>query len=121
MNAGWWPTYDFGGPLAKVLPPPDVGEAYEKWQVSSFRGPLYLNEQLAAPSHEISPADTRNLGSKVNVWNDDPNEETQDEIAAEIAPRLRLISQKTWLAERAPAGYAAFQRASAAAGHAPGY
>ena len=45
----------------------------------------------------------------MNVWNDDPNEETVDEIAREIAPRLRLISQKTWVAEAAPAGYAEFQ------------
>jgi hexosaminidase len=121
MNSGWWPTYDFGGPLARLLPQSNVGEAYERWQVSSFRGPLYLNEQIAAPSHEISPAEPRNLGAKVNVWNDDPNEETQDEIAAEIAPRLRLISQKTWLAEGAPPGYGAFVRTSAAVGHAPGY
>ncbi len=120
MNSGWWPTYYFGGPIGAILPLPDVREAYDAWQPASFRGPLYLNERIALPSHEISPADTRNLGAKLQVWNDDPEQRTLDEIARDIAPRLRLISQKTWLPDGSP-GWDAFRRATGATGHAPGY
>jgi len=43
------------------------------------------------------PPDARNqLGAQLNVWNDDPGHMSQDEIAEGIAPRLRILAQKTW-------------------------
>jgi hexosaminidase len=44
----------------------------------------------------LKPGEPRLTGAELHVWNDDPNAATEQEIAAGIAPRLRLIAQKTW-------------------------
>jgi hexosaminidase len=44
------------------------------------------------------------------VWNDDPTAESEAEIAAGIAPRLRVIAQKTWKSPLLVRSYADFTR-----------
>jgi hexosaminidase len=51
-----------------------------------------------------------NRGSELHVWNDDPGAETEAQIAAGIAPRLRVIAQKTWASPLLVGDYAGFER-----------
>jgi hexosaminidase len=39
---------------------------------------------------------SRVLGSELHVWNDVPHVESVAQIARGIAPRLRVLAQKTW-------------------------
>lgn len=121
MNAGWFPTY-----YAALFPDPlflrpDPKTAYESWSVDQFTGPVVVDGLFQIPPYRIDPAEPRNLGSKVHVWNDLPNVEDENQIAAGIATRLRIVAQKTWESPQLTDDYAAFQRIEAAVGHAPGY
>lgn len=119
MNAGWFPTYYVQGPLATVRP--DMQTAYESWEVHRFYGPFVFNEKVANPPDEVSPSEPRNLGSKLNVWNDDPEAQTEGEIAPAIFPRLRVIAQKTWSSPVLTPSYAGFLGVARGTGHAPGF
>jgi hexosaminidase len=119
LNAGWFPTYYVVGPLGAVRPSMRV--AYESWHVNSFSG-LALN--LPAPSRppEIVPgASPRNLGSELHVWNDDPTGETAGQTERGIAPRLRVLAQKTWNSRPLTASYGEFRRIARRIGRAPGF
>jgi hexosaminidase len=106
LNAGWWPTYYDVGPLGEVRP--SMKAAYESWQVSLFGG-LAINTPL--PSSPLQRVPARHvLGSELHVWNDDPSAETVAETARGIAPRLRVLAQKTWDTPPPAPTYAAFQR-----------
>jgi hexosaminidase len=108
LNAGWWPTYYVaGGPLGKVHPSARV--AYEQWQVNLFGG-LALNSPTPGSLQRVSPGTRRVLGSELHVWNDVPFNETVAEIARGIAPRLRVLAQKTWDTPPPAGGYAGFLR-----------
>ena len=120
LNAGWFPTYYVNGPTSSVPPRPDLRESYEKWSVERFMGPLYVNADLSFPAEVVAREEPSNLGSELHVWNDDPNAATENEIAAGISPRLRIVSQKTW-ESRGPANYSAFESGGRAIGHAPGF
>ena len=52
----------------------------------------------------------RQLGAQLNVWNDDPDNMSQDEIAEGIAPRLRILAQKTWGSPQLTDDYDEFKR-----------
>jgi hexosaminidase len=95
LNAGWWPTYYVNGPLSNLRA--DLREAYDGWEPFRFDGP-YSSRWAGsdATTQELDPTDPKLTGSELHVWNDDPDAATEDEIAAGIAPRLRLIAQKTW-------------------------
>ena len=109
LNAGWFPTYYVaGGPLGKVRPSMRV--AYESWQVNLFGG-LALNSPT--PSSPLQPVPARSrrvLGSELHVWNDVPFGEPVSATARGIAPRLRVLAQKTWDTRRPTRGYAGFLR-----------
>jgi hexosaminidase len=109
LNAGWWPTYYVaGGPLSEVHPSPKA--AYETWEVNLFGG-LAINSPTPASPPQVVPASSRRvLGSELHVWNDVPFTETLDEIARGIAPRLRVLAQKTWDTRPPAGGYAGFLR-----------
>jgi hexosaminidase len=82
--------------------------AYESWQVNLFGGlainsPTPANPPRRVPSRHV-------LGSELHVWNDDPTAETDAEIARGIAPRLRVLAQKTWDTRPPAQTYAAFER-----------
>jgi hexosaminidase len=109
LNAGWWPTYYVaGGPLSEVHPSPKV--AYETWQVNLFGG-LAINSPIPAnPLQPVAASSRRVLGAELHVWNDVPFRETPAEIARGIAPRLRVLAQKTWDTPPPAGGYAGFLR-----------
>ena len=128
MNAGWWPTYYTlgvgipGVPVPVPLPPRvDFKDVYETWEVHEFYGPLFLNGTVQFPAETIAADEPRNLGSKLHVWCDDPEAETLEEIAEGIAPRLRVIAQKTWESPLLVPAHADFETVMGATGHAPGY
>jgi hexosaminidase len=105
LNAGWWPTYYVaGGPLGRVHPSPRI--AYEQWRVDLFGG-LSLNSPGPASLQRVTGR--RVLGSELHVWNDVPHTETVGEIARGIAPRLRVLAQKTWGTRPPAPTYAGFQ------------
>ncbi|WP_457032645.1 family 20 glycosylhydrolase [Kitasatospora sp. P5_F3] len=103
-NESWTPTYYvLGG--AK----PDTRWMYESWQPDLFQG----NNTLADPS--------RNPGSLIHVWCDNPTAETESQIAAGIMYPLRALAQQTWGSPKPAATYAAFTPIVAAVGHHPGW
>ena len=119
MNAGWFPTYYVHGPLGAVRP--DMRTAYESWEVHEFYGPFVYDETVQNPPDVVAPGEPRNLGSKLHVWNDDPEEATEAEIAEAIAPRLRVIAQKTWSSPPLTRAYEDFERVGRRFGRAPRY
>lgn len=100
LNAGWFPTYYVSSaPSAEglIFPfKPDIALAYESWEPHSFNGPMTHSELVATPGFPVDPDEPNNLGSKLHVWNDSPQGESEDEIAEGIFIRLRVLAQKTW-------------------------
>ncbi len=99
---------------------------YESWEVNEFTGPLNAPAVLCQTVHvlpvkTVAADEPRNLGAKLFVWTDGPEAQTEAEIAAGIAPRLRIVAQKTWNSPRLTPRYAAFRPLAEAIGHAPGY
>ena len=117
MNAGWFPTYYVSGPLGAYRP--DMRTAYESWEVHQFYGPFVADETAQNPPDVISPEEPRNLGSKLHVWNDNPEEATEGQIADGIFPRLRVIAQKTWRSSLLTPRYAEFEQLGRRLGTAP--
>lgn len=124
LNAGWFPTYYVVGGAAGLpegLPPRvDMRPAYEDWNVHQFYGPLDTGPALTVPA-TVAQDEPGNLGAKLHVWCDTPDAETEEEVAAGIAPRLRVIAQKTWHSPLLTASYAEFEAMMTATGHSPGY
>jgi hexosaminidase len=118
LNAGWFPTYYVVGSLGRVRP--SMRTAYASWAVNRFSGLLVNVPQPSQPPEVVSPRNRRVLGSELHVWNDDPQGETAAETARGIAPRLRVLAQKTWGSLHAPRSYAGFLRLSRAIGRPPG-
>jgi hexosaminidase len=129
-NASYWPLYYTVGAAAGFppgLPPrPDLCSFYQGWSVNMFVGPLNLPAVACNTVHVLPPTmiaedEPRNLGSKILEWNDGADAETQDQIAQGIAPRLRILAQKTWNSPLLVQRYEDFQTVMDAVGHAPGY
>ena len=119
LNAGWFPTYYVVGPAGRRRP--DLRAAYERWAPNRFAG---ISTVFAAPGEAPPPAVVPArapglLGSELHVWNDDPAGETEDEIAAGIAPRLRVLAQATWGSPRLTPSYARFAAVARTLGSAP--
>ncbi|MGW1763273.1 family 20 glycosylhydrolase [Streptomyces sp. NPDC002073] len=103
-NESWTPTYYvLGG--AK----PDTKWMYESWNPDLFQG----GNTLTDPS--------RNRGSLIHVWCDNPGAETEDQIAAGIMYPLRGLAQQTWGSPKPVATYAAFTPIVTAVGHNPAW
>ncbi|MER5867927.1 family 20 glycosylhydrolase [Kitasatospora sp. NPDC002040] len=103
-NESWTPTYYvLGG--AK----PDTRWMYETWTPDLFQG-----------GNRITDA-TGNLGSLIHVWCDNPNAETEDQIAAGLVFPLRGLAQQTWGSPKPVATYAEFTPIATAVGHHPGW
>lgn len=120
LNAGWFPTYYVsGGPTASIPPRPDMAWAYEDWDPSRFLGAYYTCREVHEPEFTLAPGEPKNLGAELHVWNDDPAAQTESQIGAAIAPRLRVIAQKTWGSRELASDYAGFQRIAARIGKAP--
>ncbi|MED7948631.1 family 20 glycosylhydrolase [Streptomyces sp. BE303] len=103
-NESWTPTYYvLGG--AK----PNTRWMYETWTPDLFQGGRTLTDP------------TRNPGSLIHVWCDNPNAETEDQIAAGIMYPLRGLAQQTWGSAKLTATYASFVPIAAAVGHNPAW
>ncbi|MEZ0092187.1 family 20 glycosylhydrolase [Streptacidiphilus sp. EB129] len=90
-NESWTPTYYvYGG--AK----PDTTWMYESWNPDLFQGSTTINDA------------SRNLGSVIHVWCDQPTAETVDQTAANLKYPLRDLAQMTWGSPKPVATYAAF-------------
>ena len=108
LNAGWWPTYYVVSPLGLVRP--SMRAAYESWRVNAFGG-LAINVPVPPnPPQVVRRHRDRILGSELHVWNDDPTGETVAQTARGIAPRLRVLAQKTWDSPSPARTYAGFER-----------
>ena len=98
QNAGWWPLYYVtGGPLMDLRATEE--EMYEDWEAHIFEGPWsprWAGGDPGGARFEVAKDAPFQLGAQLNVWNDDPGNMSQEEIAAGIAPRLRILAQKTW-------------------------
>jgi hexosaminidase len=109
LNAGWWPTYYVSGSTEASVPPrPNPADAYAKWKVSDFYGVLFANATLQLPPQRVAADEPRNLGATLHVWNDNPEAETEAQIATGIRPRLRVLAQKTWDSPEFTRDYATF-------------
>ncbi|WP_051105156.1 family 20 glycosylhydrolase [Catelliglobosispora koreensis] len=103
-NESWDPTYYvLGGDK------PDNTWAYETWQPNLFQGGTTINNT------------SRNTGSRVHVWCDNPNAETEDQIAGGIKYTLRVLAQQTWGSPKPAATYTSWQVIADAVGRAPGW
>ena len=108
LNAGWWPTYYVVSPLGRVRP--SMRAAYRSWQVNAFGG-LSIDSPLPAnPPEVVRRHRDRILGSELHVWNDVPDGEPLAQTTRGIAPRLRLIAQKTWGSPSPAHDYDGFER-----------
>jgi hexosaminidase len=106
LNAGWWPTYYVVSPLGRVRPSMRV--AYRSWQINAFGG-LSIDSPLPGnPPQVVRRHRDRILGSELHVWNDVPDAETLAQTTRGIAPRLRLVAQKTWGSPRPAHDYDGF-------------
>jgi hexosaminidase len=107
LNAGWFPTYYVaGGPLSEVQPSMRV--AFERWRVNLFGGLAINSPTPPNPLQRVHGGGV--LGSELHVWNDVPYTQTVAEIARGIAPRLRVLAQKTWDTRPPARTYAGFLR-----------
>lgn len=103
-NDSWDPTYYvLGG--AK----PNNQWVYETWTPDLFQGGNTIDNAA------------KNLGSLLHVWCDNPNAETEDQIAGGIKYSLRVLAQQTWGSPKPVSSYAAFTPIVDAVGHAPGW
>ncbi|MFE6750756.1 family 20 glycosylhydrolase [Kitasatospora purpeofusca] len=103
-NESWTPTYYvLGG--AK----PDTRWMYETWTPDLFQGGRTLTDP------------TRNPGSLIHVWCDNPAAETEAQIATGIMYPLRGLAQQTWGSPKSTSTYASFVPIAAAVGHNPAW
>jgi hexosaminidase len=103
-NDSWDPTYYvLGG--AK----PNTTWGYETWNPNVFQG----NQKLTDP--------TRNRGSLIHVWCDNPNAETETRIAAGIRDPLRMLAQQLWGSPKLVPTWSAFTGIITAVGRNPAW
>ncbi len=119
INIGWYPTYYSNLPPYFPVPHPDLSGFYQDWAVHRFRGVLVAHGDLGTPYHDIDPSEPRNRGSRLSVWYDDPDKETEQETAFGIHPRLRIMAQKTWESPLLVPTYAEFAAIIGRVGAAP--
>jgi hexosaminidase len=94
MNHGAWPTYYVLG-ANPLFPNPSMKTAYETWEINQFDGYTYFFGHPFG-SQRVAAEEPNNQGAALTVWADHPGAESEDEVAAHISPRLRVIAQKTW-------------------------
>jgi hexosaminidase len=122
LNAGWFPTYyvSSGDSTTPPIGKPDMRWAYQSWNVNQFYGAYFLNQTVTEPPFTVAPGEPRNLGSVLHEWNDNPNVESEAQIADGIAPRLRVLAQKTWDTPPLAPSYDSFDSIMNTVGHTPG-
>lgn len=103
-NESWDPTYYvLGG--AK----PNVTWGYETWNPDLFQGNQTITDK------------SRNLGSLIHVWCDNPNAETETRIAAGIRDPLRMLAQQVWGSPKLVPTWSAFASVIGVVGRNPAW
>ncbi|MEU0096455.1 discoidin domain-containing protein [Kribbella sp. NPDC006257] len=95
-NESWDPTYyvlGSGGPGG-----PGSQWGYDTWNPDLFQG----SQNITAASK------SKNLGSKLHIWCDNPDVATETRIAADIKNGLRMLAQQTWGSPKLVATWASF-------------
>ncbi len=99
VNSGWWPLYYVTGGRLRGLRS-ELGAFAREWRPWRFEGPFTARWGGApgAPIFTLPRGDPRQLGAELAVWNDDPDAPGAREsaVAAGIAPRLRILAERTW-------------------------
>jgi len=114
LDVGWWPLYYVtGGPLRDLRT--SERDMYEQWQPWRFEGPYtarWITGRADPPPQELPRRDPHLLGATEAVWNDDPAspQGAPAPLAAGLAPRLRIVAQKTWASPPLTTSYVQFQR-----------
>ncbi|TDD61297.1 glycoside hydrolase [Kribbella antibiotica] len=104
MNASITPTYYTVGGLGALL---NTAPAimYDTWDPGLF-----------VDGSRLPVAD--NLGAKLHLWCDQPDRQNEQQLAAEVYPRLRVMAQHTWRSPTPPL-YTQFAGRISAVGAAP--
>ncbi|HEY3005894.1 MAG TPA: RICIN domain-containing protein [Kribbellaceae bacterium] len=105
-NESWDPTYYVLGGSK-----PNTTWGYETWYPDLFQG----SQTIATASKP------KNLGSKVHVWCDSPNAETEAQVAAGIKDILRVIAQQTWGSPKLVSTFSSFQSVITTIGRNPAW
>jgi len=105
-NESWNPTYYVLGGSK-----PDTTWGYETWYPDLFQG----NQTLSTATT------SKNLGTKVHVWCDNPTAETEAQIAGGIRDILRVVAQQTWGSPELVTTFASFQPIITTIGRNPGW
>lgn len=92
VNSMFWPTYYVIAPHWYARPDNSVPkEWYEDWKPWEFDGDVNVpNPEL------LPPTEPKLRGGKFHIWSDWPTLRTEDQVAQDIAPRLRIMTQKLW-------------------------
>ncbi|MEW9548452.1 family 20 glycosylhydrolase [Nonomuraea sp. NPDC050783] len=110
VNDSFLPTYAY--PSGGRTPQIRVGYLYDSWSAEQFYGYLYRDQDGTyvkyLPTKTTAVGAPGHRGSMLNVWNSGGTW-TQDEAAADIYPRMRIMAQKTWNSPQPAADYAGFQ------------
>jgi hexosaminidase len=106
-NDAFTPTYYTAGLLGQLLTAP-TAMLYDAWNPSVFVDGSTVTDP------------TRDLGSMLSVWFDDPNALPENRLADTIADRLAVLSQQTWGSPKPVPIYLLFAPLITAVGHAPG-
>jgi hexosaminidase len=104
MNSSWTPTYYVLGGTGI-----DARWLYEDWNADLFEKTLTIDD----------PA--RNGGAAIHVWCDNPDAQTEDQVADGIRVALRGLAQQTWNSPKLVDSYADFATIDEAIGRAPGW
>ncbi|MDT8912392.1 family 20 glycosylhydrolase [Amycolatopsis sp. PS_44_ISF1] len=109
VDAGHTVANDSYSPTYYVLggPKPDTTWGYESWTPNTFQG----GQTLTDPS--------RNRGSLIHVWADNPAAETETQIAAGLRDPLRMLAQQVWGSPKLVPTWSAFTGVIGAVGHNP--
>jgi hexosaminidase len=105
-NNAFTPLYYMLGVRGSLLTSPTAA-MYDTWEPNTFVGGAHL----------VDPS--QNLGAKVDVWCDEPDAQTEGQIATGIADRLRVLSQQTWGSPKPAAVFLSYRPIIRAVGDAP--
>ncbi|MGW8766793.1 family 20 glycosylhydrolase [Streptomyces sp. NPDC055815] len=83
-NESWSPTY-------YVLHASGPGGPASQWGYDTWNPDLFQGDQSITNASK-----SKNLGSKIHVWCDNPEVATEERVASDIKQGLRMLAQQTW-------------------------
>jgi hexosaminidase len=114
VNCMFWPTYYVLSPQWYARPDrPIMKSWYEEWTPARFDNDV----EMPLPAY-LTRTD-RLRGGKLHVWADSPDFLTEEQVAVDLRPRLRVMSQLLWGSPKVEAAWLDFTERSAALPDAP--